>query len=185
MLSPNLQRVKYSCSSGGSWAAWILKWLYSKKGHAKEEQLWSVILFLIYLSIVSDKNRAQTQWLLGSRQCDCTSSHIYLVKLNQKQNVWLISTVQLSEWLELFICLWALFSFCPIFCFPSRADWIILSRGSRICVGSLRRICSPRRDGLKERICVCVRERKNEREWGRVSERADGWVTQCSNIPGQ
>lgn len=44
------------------------------------------------------------------------------------------------------------FFFSPYLCFPSRADWIILSRGSGISVGSLRRICSPRRDGLEERV---------------------------------
>lgn len=64
-----------------------------------------------------------------------------------------ISIEQLSESLDLFICLWGLFGFfCPFFHFPSRADWIILSTGSRISVGSLRRICSPRTDGLEERM---------------------------------
>lgn len=75
-----------------------------------------------------------------------------------------ISIEQLSESLDLFICLWGLFGFfCPFFHFPSRADWIILSTGSRISVGSLLRICSPRTDGLEERMWEERRGEERER----------------------
>lgn len=62
---------------------------------------------------------------------------------------------------------------CPFFRCPSRTDWIILSTGSRISVGSLRRICSPRTDGLEERMR------------GRSRGVEEMGVSQCSNILGR
>lgn len=106
------------------------------------------------------------------------------VKLDNKENVWrgYFHRAAVRKTRVVYLFVGPLLFFCPFFHFPSRADWIILSRGSRISVGSLRRIYSPRTDGLEERVCEWDRERGRERE---VSERADGWVAQCSNILGQ
>lgn len=113
-----------------------------------------MILFLLDPSI-TEKNKKK--WGIHSDYLQVYNMivqtlNLTLVKLN-KVHEGEISIKQLSQKLELFICLWGSFFFCPFFRFPSRADWIILSRGSRISVGSLRRIYSPRTDGLEERVC--------------------------------
>lgn len=85
-----------------------------------------------------------------------------------------ISSVQLLVRLELFICLWGLFSFAcssvspveQIGLYWAAAAELVLDR----CVAF-----APQGEMVLKKGCVSEKERGS----------ADGWVTQCSNIPGQ
>ena len=125
-------------------------------------QFQSVILFLFYLSIEPVKMGHR---LFASRPCNGTVLifiyAVHLVKINQREyaSEGNLNCSVVRKTIAVYLFAGPLL-FCQFLCFPSRADWIILSRGSRISVGSLRRIRSPRKNGLKERVCEGGEERK-------------------------